>query len=175
MLIFVDTECTSLEAPKLLSVGFVAATSEPPEPFYVELTDTYEPSDCSAFVRREVIPQLLGGSYAMASVDARRQVRTWIEAFGEPAELVTDYPEFDARLLRDWFDGDRWPHNLARSARRLDPSNLPSGPVRDAVEAARANHEHRWGAHQALNDAARLHRVYQVLASYGLDPLDLRP
>lgn len=41
MLIFFDTECTSLEAPKLLSIGFVAAASEPPEPLYVELTDTY--------------------------------------------------------------------------------------------------------------------------------------
>lgn len=126
-------------------------------------------------MRREVIPQLLGGSYAMASSEARRQVRAWTEAFQEPAELVTDYPEFDARLLREWFDGDRWPRNLAWSARRLDLSNLPSGPMREAVEAARANHEHRWGAHQALNDAARLHAIYQAIQALGQNPLDLRP
>lgn len=116
MLIFLDTECTDLERPRLISIGLLAHC-HPPAPFYVELVDTYETGDCSAFTRQEVIPRLLGGSSAMSSTDARRHMRAWIEGFCESADLVTDYPELDADLLRDWL-GYEWPAHCAEDVNR---------------------------------------------------------
>ena len=58
MKIFLDTEFTSFEDPKLISVGMV---SEDGEEFYRELADGCELTECSMFVVAWVLPWLAEG------------------------------------------------------------------------------------------------------------------
>ncbi|MDP1872049.1 MAG: hypothetical protein Q8K61_10550 [Gallionella sp.] len=61
MLIFFDTEFTELGIdPKLISIGLISEDGT--REFYAELSDTYQPTDCSAFVHEAVLPHLQGGA-----------------------------------------------------------------------------------------------------------------
>jgi hypothetical protein len=58
MRIFLDTEFTSLESPKLISIGMV---SEDGKEFYREFSDGWELVECTLFVIGWVLPWLSGG------------------------------------------------------------------------------------------------------------------
>ena len=58
MKIFLDTEFTSLESPKLISIGLVAADGQE---FYRELTDGWTIAECTMFVLGWVLPWLSDG------------------------------------------------------------------------------------------------------------------
>ena len=169
MHIFLDTEYTDEEVPFLISFGLVAGAA-PVDTRYVELTDTWHRADCSPFVRATVLPALMGGSYASDSTAARVRVQAWVDALPGEHEVVTDFPEIDMRLFRDWLGTSHWPENLAASARRLDTAGLPAGEVRGAAREAIEQHQQQWGAHNALVDADRLRTVYGAVIAAGCDP-----
>ena len=88
-LIFFDTEFTDLGVdPRLISIGLVAEDGE--RSFYAELTDTYQPADCSEFARMAVLPQLEGGVVRMSLAELGERLEAWIAAFDVPVKLATD-------------------------------------------------------------------------------------
>lgn len=94
MLIFFDTEMTDLCADrKLISIGFVSEDGK--REFYAELSDTYQLSDCSDFVREAVLPNLQGGDALMTMRDLSMRLVEWLLAFDERVQFATDSFEWD--------------------------------------------------------------------------------
>ena len=98
MRLFLDTEFTTL-APgaKLISIALV---DEDENFFYAELNDTYQLSDCSDFVKTDVLPFLKGGKYVMSEYDCRLALCKWIEDRNVPCNIGSDAPSWDIPLLR---------------------------------------------------------------------------
>ncbi len=130
MRIFLDTEFTDLvgiiHETKLISAGLVADDGQE---CYVELLDQYDRDECSDFVHEAVLPHLRPEKHGLRAPEAAARIKAWIEAFGEPVEIVTDSPGYDfglvANLLRDH---DCWPANLPPAMpKRVDPTNVDPG------------------------------------------------
>lgn len=88
MLVFLDTEFTDLDNPRLISIGLVAQEGQQ---FYGELTD-WQLQECSSFVTGAVLPHLKGGAAAMSREGLQERLRSWSNAFGEPVTLISDSP-----------------------------------------------------------------------------------
>ena len=89
MRVFLDCEFTKLSAAaKLISLALVADDGRE---FYVELLDTWQ-EDCSDFVKKIVLPQLWGGSYALPIIEARMSLLRFLTSFKKGVEIVTDAP-----------------------------------------------------------------------------------
>ncbi|AME28768.1 3'-5' exoribonuclease [Burkholderia sp. PAMC 26561] len=88
MLLFLDTEYTGYgpSAPKLISLALVAEDGQ--REFYVELTDTWQISDCTDFVRSKVVP-LLGGS-GHRLVEARAKLHAWLSGAPRAVQAACD-------------------------------------------------------------------------------------
>ncbi|MBX8556732.1 3'-5' exoribonuclease [Pseudomonas cichorii] len=136
--LFLDCEFTQLSsAAKLISLGLVA---EDGREFYVELQDTWQPGDCSDFVKKIVLPQLWGGNYSLPTLEARSAIRGFLTSFNNEVEIVTDAPQFDWELFCDLvYESGRWPRNVR---------NFPT----DATKLA-PTHEGKELPHHALLDA----------------------
>lgn len=94
MLIFFDCEFTELGIdPKLISIGFVSEDGT--RELYAELSDTYQLSDCSDFVREAVLPHLQGGDARMTMRELAVRLVDWLIAFGEPVQFATDSMSWD--------------------------------------------------------------------------------
>ena len=148
MNLFLDTEFTSLRAPRLISLALVAENGER---IYVELDD-WEEGDCTEFVRKVVVPLLDGPR--MSRVQAGRDVAAFIERYQFPT-VWTDAPEYDATLLRDlvgggvWYDIKPLGATMQRSAGVWDVIDMEQyGAI---MEAEFAKGELR--RHHALDDA----------------------
>lgn len=117
MLLFLDTEYTGLgqRPPKLISLALVAEDGS--REFYVELADTWAIEDCTAFVKREVLP-LLGGPRE-SRAEARSELRSWLAAAPRKVQTACD-AETDWRFLLDLLGPDR-PPNLVDSYYDLRP------------------------------------------------------
>ncbi len=122
--VYFDTEFTKFRSerdePKLISIGCVAAGGQE---FYAELTDTYQPSDCTDFVLKTVLP-LLGNADAANGrhEDARMfesklayRLSEWVQGFGGEVEFVCDSPAYDWRFVEYLFTFYGWPANLKRN------------------------------------------------------------
>lgn len=170
MLIFFDTEFTELSiAPGLISIGLVSEDGN--RVFYAELSDTYQSSQCSDFVREAVLPQLQGGDALMTMRELSVRLVDWLMAFGEQVQFATDslrwdwpwietiFADFGAYLLEDsavWQEIKNHPHRLAGVARPANvngrPYLLPQSPeFHLAVEQAFERGLLR--RHHALDDA----------------------
>ena len=60
--IFLDTEFTSIDAPRLISIGLVSSSGRE---FYAELIDSWNLGECSLFVLGQVLPLLDEGGAGM--------------------------------------------------------------------------------------------------------------
>ncbi|RXE52287.1 MULTISPECIES: 3'-5' exoribonuclease [Pseudomonas fluorescens group] len=138
MRLFLDCEFTRLSATaKLISLALVAENGRE---FYVELLDTWRVEDCSDFVKKIVLPQLWGGSYALPIVKARMSLLRFLKSFKKEVEIVTDAPQYDWELFCDLvYDGGRWPRivrNFPTDATTLTPTSegeeLPHHALLDA-------------------------------------------
>jgi hypothetical protein len=113
MLLFLDTEFTTLDRRlmKLLSVGIVSEDGR--AEFYAELPEgaSWARSECSEFVLQQVLPLLEGGKHRLAEDELAQALHAWLEARGEGCTLACD-SELDHQLLRRVLGG-RWPVNLA--------------------------------------------------------------
>jgi hypothetical protein len=94
MLIFFDTEFTGLGIdPRLISIGLISEDGT--REFYAELSDTYQPKDCSAFVQEAVLPYLQGGDALVTMRELSMRFIQWLALFQEPVQLATDSLAWD--------------------------------------------------------------------------------
>ena len=163
MLIFFDCEFTELGIdPKLISIGFVSEDGT--RELYAELCNTYQPSDCSDFVREVVLPHLEGGAARMAMRELSVCLVDWLIAFGEPVQLATDSLSWDWPWIGELFaeagEGTNWPAHMTTHSKSevFRPANVAAKPLilsqspqfNLAIEAAFASGLRR---HHALDDA----------------------
>lgn len=121
MKVFIDTEFTDFQHPRLISIALVTEDGE--RSFYAELTDNYTQDDCSYFVLETVLPLLDAPElpveidykrvYARMTVDqCRHHLNAWFAAIQEPVKVVSD-SDYDQDFLRALLNDD-WPAMLDR-------------------------------------------------------------
>jgi hypothetical protein len=101
-LIFLDTEFTNFEAPKLISIGLAASTGEE---FYAEVP--FPSTSSSPFVREVVVPLLNNDSCAYCRIDElHSRLRNWFIVVRASVEVVLCFDsQYDESLFRSIFDG----------------------------------------------------------------------
>ncbi len=116
--LFFDCEFTKLPGssegyPGLISIGCAA---EDGRSFYAELTNTWQPGNCSQFVLDTVLPLLSGGDCRMADAQCALRLKSWIEELtDEEVILRSDNPAVDWPWLEELFQFfGCWPKNLRR-------------------------------------------------------------
>lgn len=152
MLIFFDTEFTDLGLDhKLISIGLISENGT--HEFYAELSDTYQPADCAAFVHEAVIPHLHGGDACMTMDELTLRLGNWIESFEQPVQLATDSFSWDWPLIQELFYlPGTWPENLhGKPASLYDLVGAQN--LEQSVELAFRDHLPRLRRHHALDDA----------------------
>lgn len=108
-LIFLDTEFTSFESPKLISIGMAASTGEN---FYAEVPFTK--TSASPFVHEVVIPLLHQDSAAYCQFDELHvRILNWLTIVRTGVEIVLCFDShYDETLFRTIFDG--YPPKIVR-------------------------------------------------------------
>lgn len=159
-LLFIDTEFTDFDYPQLISIGLVA---EDGESFYAELADGWCRESCSAFVLKEVLPQLTGGDFFQERSYARRRLSEWLAEFGATVRVVSDAPGYDwtlmMELLRDEAPANLFPHPL--------PLYCESFPqLQPLLQKAKAQANFSASPHHALNDAEALREAWEVMKEH---------
>lgn len=109
--VFFDTEFSNFAHPKLISIGCVSCDGKE---FYRELSDTYQPCDCSGFVLQTVLPLLGRGDAMMLEAQVADRLKVWIESFEQEVVLMSDAPSYDWPLVEYLFGFYGWPENLRR-------------------------------------------------------------
>ena len=152
MLIFFDTEFTELGIdPRLVSIGLIAEDGV--RTFYAELSDTYQPKDCSAFTQEAVLPYLEGGNALMTLDNLTLRLGSWIAGFEQPVNLATDSLSWDWPWIQEIFYlPDTWPANLDGKPASLYEM-IDSPFFEHAVEHAFESRQPRLRRHHALDDA----------------------
>ena len=152
MLFFLDTEFTGLGIdPKLISIGLISEDGT--REFYAELSDSYQQSECAAFVHEAVTPHLQGGDCLMTQDELTLRLGNWIESCEQPVKLATDSLSWDWPWIQELFYlPGTWPENLdgkpASLYEMVDPSCFDR-----AVEQGFRDHLPRLRRHHALDDA----------------------
>ncbi|HEY1028609.1 MAG TPA: hypothetical protein VGE28_13415 [Pseudomonas sp.] len=143
---YLDAEFTSLNRyqAKLISLALVGLAG--PE-FYVELTDTWTPADCSSFVTDTVLPLLNHAVYGRSTDQAKAELVAFMQALG-PVEIITDAPDHDWPLLL-WLVG---PAGL--------PANVQPKPGHLPIDLD-AEYSGAEPPHQALQDARMLAQLVE--------------
>ncbi|WP_175961287.1 3'-5' exoribonuclease [Burkholderia pyrrocinia] len=150
MLLFLDTEYTGLgqSRPQLISLALVAEDGQ--REFYVGVADTWTPDDCTAFVKREVLPLLDGPRMPRAKACA--ELRTWL-AHAPRIVMVACDSETDWHFLLDLLGTPR-PANL--TDHYYDLRQLVDTTIYDRTVAAYYQKDPR--EHHALADARAYRR-----------------
>ncbi|WP_175916544.1 3'-5' exoribonuclease [Burkholderia sp. BCC1638] len=117
MLLFLDTEYTGLkqQTPRLVSLGIVSEDGR--RELYMELADTWKVDDCTAFVRREVLPLLEGTPITFEQ--GRSRLREWFLTAPRTVQIACDSSTDFAFLLE--LLGTPLPTNLASTYYDLRP------------------------------------------------------
>lgn len=157
MLIFFDTEFTELGLdPRLISIGLVSEDGA--REFYAELSDTYQLTDCSDFVREAVLPHLEGGVVRMTMDELTLRLGNWIEGFEQPVQLATDSLSWDWPWIQELFcTPGTWPENLDGKPVSLYET-VGAAFLERIVEQTFQSHVPRLRRHHALDDA-RVNRL----------------
>jgi len=157
MILFLDTEFTSLEEPPdLISIGLV---NELGDFFYAELPPEEYRYSASPWVRENVLPLLWGGTWIVPRVKLVKRLVKWIEDQPDKCRIVTDAPEYDFELVKSILNP--WPHNLAAAPIRFDSNSL-GVQYRETLEIYRgAYFTLDKPDHNALNDACALRKAWQ--------------
>lgn len=152
MYVFFDTEFTKLgEGANLISIGLVAGDGRE---FYSELTGNWSQSECSDFVKKEVLVQL-EGKQVLTLEQLKVELKQWLESLSDVIDLVTDAPDLDWRwIIAIFSDEQSWPNNVRRE------------PTRSWVDEIATQKEQRFRAyrrHHALDDARLMWRASKRL------------
>ncbi|HFX0630705.1 hypothetical protein [Pseudomonas aeruginosa] len=115
--IYLDTEFTSLNRyrAKLISLALVVPGG--PE-FYVELTDTWSPADCSPFVVDTVLPLLDHANHGRTTDQARAELLAFFQQF-DRIEIISDAISWDWPFLI-WLAGPRMPDGIENDQACID-------------------------------------------------------
>lgn len=141
MKLYLDTEFTDLHyEAKLISIALV---DENGKSFYAELTDTYEPGECSDFVMNFVRPFLRGSAYEMTFAECALAIGAWIEDHETQCVIVSDAPSWDMPYLKQLLE-PVWPSNLSTQPIRI---HVTKETVKKIVL------ENNFDIHNALDDA----------------------
>lgn len=143
--IYLDTEFTTLNRYRAQLISLALVVPGGPE-FYVELTDTWSPADCSPFVTDTVLPLLDHANHGRTTEQARAELLAFLQALG-PVEIITDAPDHDWPLLL-WLAG---PAGL--------PANVQPQPGRLAIDLD-AEYSGDESPHHALQDARLLAAIH---------------
>jgi len=168
MILYLDTEFSSLEAPALISIALVSERDQT-DFFYAELPAVDYLDAASAWVRDNVMPLLWGGSWVISQPEIPARLVAWIEAHDERCMIVTDAPEYDFALIKPLLEP--WPKNLAKQPMRFD--SLAMGVNRQARlldVRTRFHKENRAPEHHALCDAQALRAAMLAALEAGWKP-----
>lgn len=145
--IFLDTEFTDLDNPKLISVGLAAESGDE---LYVEISDGWSEINCSLFVIERVLP-LLDRSpvVSFSRSQAATKIQLWLTKIASPT-IIFD-ARFDERLLKELLD------DIVQKSSNLQFQQLGEWPglamandfIRRHHELLKGNPKH----HHALEDA----------------------
>ena len=163
MKLFLDCEFSQLNKDtKLISLALVAESGEE---FYVELSDTYDLSDCSDFVIEHVLPQLNPSLHGQTLAGAQSALSGFLACFDEPLEICTDAPNWDWDFFCDLAYVDhRWPaHVINRPTNLIMLFSQAHTDTLQEVELPDL-------PHHALLDARILALLYNSLASARTTP-----
>lgn len=158
MKVFLDCELTQdSRAARLISLALV---SECCKEFYVELTDTYAPDDCSEFAVEHVLPKLNALKSGARLAVAQHTLRQFIEGLGPSIQVCTAAPYWDWKHFCALLDPEAgWPANL--DPEPLDVSQLNGIlDLRDIAGVAIPDIPHH-----ALLDARILAELHKVLVN----------
>ncbi|MBP0621147.1 3'-5' exoribonuclease [Cupriavidus consociatus] len=149
MLVFLDTEYTGYDRSdvKLISIALVAEDGH--REFYAELSDGWREEDCSAFVRREVLP-LLDAANVLSSTQLKADLHQWFCAGPRSIRVATD-SVIDFQILTNLLTGE-WPGNLVIDRYDLR-AMIDTGAFHRAVQRYFGPGRHE---HHALHDARAL-------------------
>lgn len=152
MLIFVDTEFTDFDNPRLISIGLVGEDAY--RWIYSEIDAEHWYRHASEFVLREVVPLLEARYGSETPAVAAARIRAWCDRLPEPGQIVCD-SDFDWDLLRSLLiDNGGWPDMLIDRPLTVQWSPKLPEYKRDYLL--------RYGlsAHHALADAKALRYAY---------------
>lgn len=148
MLIFVDTEFTSLDEPYLISVGLAA---EDGRELYFELASV-SPAVCAPFVQETVLPLLDGPE--LTPGQAAERVAAFLSPYGGQVTFFSDAPRYDVELLRPFLPG-----GLGWSVA------VPSFETEEAEQAYQEAYAQAFAnglrRHHALDDARAMRRAFR--------------
>jgi hypothetical protein len=158
MNVFFDTEFTTSEShigyPGLISIACIA---EDGREFYAELTNTWQPGNCSQFVLDTVLPLLDGGDCRMLDAQCAQRLKYWIESLTDSLVIMrSDAPRYDWPWIEELFQFfGCWPNNLRRKCGSIcfDNENQQQRFDNALKEYWRINQARR---HHALVDARSL-------------------
>lgn len=158
MQVFFDTEFTTIDPhagyPALISIACVASDGRE---FYAELTNTWQPGNCSPFVLDTVLPLLEGGEYRMTEAQCALRLKNWIDDLTNSLVILrSDAPIYDWPWIEELFQFyGCWPNNLRRKCGVISFHSDIQQQRFDAglKEYWKINHARR---HHALVDARSL-------------------
>lgn len=144
--------------PRWISVGLVA---EDGREFYAELSDTWEPSDCTEAVTAEVLPNLEGWDCLMTLAELRPALDTWLRAIGDAVVLLGG-SLLERGFINDVFGGrDHCPASLIA---------LRWGHSRVVPRLEQLRHQQGLRQHHALDEARARGEIWRMaLAETGND------
>jgi hypothetical protein len=149
LVVCLDTEFTGLSSEcALISIGMA---SEDGKSFYAEVRGTDTVTECSEFVRNQILP-LLGDGPQRTWSELCLSLSTWLKAFNQPLRIATDSLRWDWCWIERLFSAPgAWPDNLAHEPFLLTMNYLDDYERFEAgVEAAFSSGLRR---HHALDDA----------------------
>lgn len=107
--LYIDTEFTQLNLSRqLISLALVSSSGHE---FYIEITDTWNFSDCSEFVKSVVLPQLNPAKHGLTFSEARSALRRFLASAGD-AEIIGDALKWDWPLLLELLGPEGLPENI---------------------------------------------------------------
>lgn len=150
MIIFIDTEFTSLNEPYLISAGLVA---EDGRELYFEM-DGVSPLACSDFVVDNVLPLLEGP--VLTPIEVAKQVSDYLGSDVNTVTLFCDAPRYDVELLKPFLPAKvRWQVAVPSFETEEEESGY-----RTAYQSAFRDGLRR---HHALDDARAMQRAWQAI------------
>ena len=155
MHVFFDTEFTGLTSdPRLLSIGLAADTGAT---LYLEFTDGWQESACSAWVRQHILPTL-GQGERLTRRAAGQRIFDWLLCLDAPLVVLTD-SDYDTVLLTELLQQC----GLTHDSFRIEQLAFTGKPQALAFEAAKQRYLASQGLapHHALSDAAALRAAWQ--------------
>lgn len=145
--IFVDTEFTNFESPKLISIGMVALSGEE---FYAEAE--YDQCECSNFVQEHVMP-LLAADKKSSLDNIRECLLSWIETVRNNGFILICYEsEYDREMLKRIF--------RSQTPRSVLFRNLGSSYV-NRLKRYEFHIKNKQTEHHALHDARALRYAFR--------------